>query len=179
MINSSTFIQKAINKPWYFYLYQLLTLAPVHLIGLLVGVAACLATLRDLIRVMYSHIIAPAPFPAYVTADGTSPDHRDGRRAATVVILTSQPAYNSTDGTIDTTEDSTTTRRAGSEGSSDDDSDFSLFSRQLLEVLQSPAARVGVLSLWPLGYIVGVSVLGAMGAGYQTRFMLPVSADDS
>ena len=39
MIQNSKFLQFAINKPIYFYFYQLFTLSPIHLIGLLSTVA--------------------------------------------------------------------------------------------------------------------------------------------
>ena len=35
-----------------------------------------------------------------------------------------------------------------------------------------PMYRLGVLVLWPLGYIVGHTLLAALGAGTQTRFIL-------
>ena len=34
--------------------------------------------------------------------------------------------------------------------------------------------KLCVFSLWPLSFLVGLTLLGAMGAGFQSRFLLPL-----
>lgn len=33
---------------------------------------------------------------------------------------------------------------------------------------------IAVLLLWPLGFLVGLTILGVLGAGFQTRFLAPI-----
>ena len=43
-----------------------------------------------------------------------------------------------------------------------------------MDVLQSVEVRIAIFALWPLGFLVGHTLLGCCGGTYQTRFLLPI-----
>lgn len=185
MLQRSPFVQAAVNKPWYTYLLTLLQVSPVHVLGL-VG------------AVLLAAVLLPRPAcdtmkAAVCLVDGfNAADTNDSLDGSTAVQL---PAVESM---VSVGKPGTTTRVTGGvvrrqnsavphrvdlpmppamtsslpmespqpDGDGVDRSSTSAVPVAMLQVL--------VLSLWPLGFLAGLTLLGSLGSGFQSRFLLPM-----
>eukprot|EP01032_Pedospumella_encystans_P015032 gene15031-17232_t len=199
MLQRSSFVRAAVNKPWYTYLYTLTSVAPVHIVGLVGTVVLTLCSMPTVIeRVVYGlHVLSGGDSEiAYIqTADDNS----------TAVGAVGSVASNDGESNVTASGFSPTTpvdrraslRRRCKEPSVPSTTPASapasalnqplptqkLPSRMLPQVHSSSdvvdpfVLTLLLFSLWPVGFLVGLTVLGSAGSGFQSRFLMPMLPD--
>ena len=168
MIEKSLFLQNAISKSQWYYVVTLFKLSPFHGLGLLLVLVLVLVLF---IRIIYKYVFKSSKKTATTTTrshgvfPNISSNHNKSPQRPLVTFRTLISSSTDTDdnyssnnfrmspvnnfNTIKDTNNSNVT--------------FDRFSASVL-----------VLSIWPLTFLIGLSILGRLGAGYQTRFILPI-----
>ena len=193
MLQRSSFVRAAVNKPWYTYLYTLTSIAPVHVIGLVGTVVLTLCSMPTVIeRVVYGlNVLCGSDSEiAYIKT-------ADDNNTAVGSVASNEGKSNVTAGGFNPTtpvDQRASLRRRCKEpslppaipaptsvGSLNPPLPTQTLPPPMLPQVHSSSDTVDpfvltllLFSLWPVGFLVGLTVLGSAGSGFQSRFMMPM-----
>lgn len=181
MLQRSPFVQAAVNKPWYTYLLTLLQISPVHVIGIVGALVLAAVMLPRLLCGMLNGVAdgaqSPPPgvsdTPSSPSPEVSSEDHP---------LMQSMSRVHSSAGSASGMPSSAAALQPGA--GSRTGSASTIAAGPSLQSTEPPSAvrpvvsmcmlQVLVLSLWPLSFLVGLTLLGSLGSGFQSRFLLPM-----
>lgn len=197
MLQRSSFVRAAVNKPWHTYLYTLYSIAPVHIVGIVGTIVLAMCSVSKVSeRVVYGLIVlcggdsenVNRPATEYAgtditvvgsiaTSDGdsndiansadistTSMDRRASlrRRCKEPSVTTANPVLTSTS----VVNPPLTTQHP-----------LSLPLppvKAYMDAVDPFVLTLLLFSLWPVGFLVGLTLLGSAGSGFQSRFLMPM-----
>ena len=144
MLERSSFVRAAVNKPWYTYLYTLLTLSPTHLVGFVGAVVLAVLLLSAIMTVL---LIKRSSRKSISTASA----------ADTAAVVIAQENNTSAGNVVKNVKKKLPLQ---------DEQQLYLYARAVLPVL--------AFAVWPMGFQMVLTGLGALGSGFQSRFLAPM-----
>jgi len=172
MLQRSSFVRNAVLKPWYSYCYTLLTMAPVHVVGVVGVVVVGLCRVKSVwcgmvygVRVLWggggegSSIAVVQSVTGTSTSDSADRGSTLRRRTTATDTTTSAPATSTNDIVVDPTLINATATTVATSADT---------------ILDSAVLTILVFALWPVGFLAGLTFLGSLGSGFQSRFLMPM-----
>jgi hypothetical protein len=186
MLERSPFLQAAVRKPWYSYLTMLARVSPIHLLGLFLGVA----TVEIVLRRGYHRLLAGGWVLMVMNHINTWVDRTSKkvnawrlnsasykamwRRAAhTSAAMLAHVLRHTEVRPLDHKENDVKEPTV-KPGEATVWMLQQMQQQELVDLLQSVDVRIAVFTLWPIGFLLGHTMLGCCGGTFQTRFILPI-----